>query len=1024
MWEYISYGGGDLYMAIFNATALMSGASAMQSLIRLALVLGVCIALVGALKDFNIGAMIRWYIFAVVIYGVLWVPKVGIQVEDRLNPTAVYSPVMNVPIGAAVPAALISQVGDEIIQLTQTAFADPANSNFSDHGMVFGAKMFSKINAIRPADQLVALNMSSYMKNCALYDIQDNTVKINDLQTSADMWGTLTANPNPGRAGPYTNADGSLSMDNCQVFATQVTTDMHNDLTNVQKLVIATIDHNTPEAAMNSEEDGVSSMLSTALGSSQDSLNILSQAVTRNMLKDSLNMGTGSGSGSAIASAMAEVQTQNTQRLLGDVAEKAVVNLKIVIELLFIGIFPAIFPLMLLPKIGPNMAKGYLAGFFYLQLWGPMYVVLHKIMMWNDVNHMQQATFQPGGTHIINALSLDAVAQANQDVCALAGSMMLMIPVLAGLLTKGAMAVGQQGEALLGNFRSGAESASAMQTTGNYSFDNVSIGNASWDNANAHQHVTSPYNDTERSTVVGADGVTRATYSSGYETAKMDLSSGALNLNQGNVAGATMRKTSQDYLDDAESLSTAASVGASRATNIMSEISSGRQLSDATTQGLSDSENASVNQAVASRENYVQDLQRSYGMSREEAEAQATAASASVYAEGHVGTPSALPAGASAGIKAEASKSATSTGTESAREAKSAELRQQMQHDTSQAWDKVASTQAQSAYNHNTDSFSGTRHATSDTFASMASITDTASRMKSAGHRIGADAENYKSATQAMSTEEFQQFYQWGKTNGISGQQMNNWMQGKGEDSPEFAAALNSFWGQHSQSLADKYMQAPTPQNSAAATGLSTGMAGMLPTIDDKAMSAAMAKREGGADRSLSFDGAGVIPTASTIQTGGQGPTGVTLLTAPAHGSSPHGHPATGHAGVKASGHDATPHEPAANHGLVHTNGGGEYGSHVPPGFLSGFESHGQFGTVNAKISEGDQDKAKIEDGVKGGFDELSHHKIDTKQSIVGAVAHTAHKVGDWGADKVGHPKDLVTDPMKDASDGWNKNTK
>ncbi len=819
MWEFRSYGSGALYHDIFNAVALMSGANAMDSLIRLVLVLGVVMAIVKAVTDFNIGAILRWYMFAVVLYGILWVPKVSVQVEDRLNPAAVYPVVANVPLGVGISASLVSQVGDRIIKLTETAFGDPADGAYSTHGMIFGAKLFSKIDALRPSDQRTALNMRAYLQDCALYDIEDNTVPIDTLSRSADMWQTLIATANPARMGSYTNADGSTSLKACTDFASAVDADFRGDLPNVQKYLVASIDPDAAETGMVAEEANVSNVASTAIGSSQDALTIVKQAVARNMLNDSLKGYMGDSTG-VLGATMAELQTHNTQKLLGVIAEKAVVNLKIVIELLFIGIFPVIFPLFLLPKIGVEMVKGYLAGFVYLQLWGPMYVVLHKVMMSNAYSHMGEATFGTGNTHIFNALTLDAASQANQDVCTLAGSMMLMIPVLAGLLTKGAMAVGAQGEALLGNFRSGAESASSSLTSGNWSLGNTAIDNRSWDNANANQQVTSRYEDSSRATVVGGDGVTLARYANGLTVANAALSSGALDLARQEGYSQTLSRSSQSYLDDSKSLTDAVSVGRTRSKSIMDEVFRGWSDGTVNLSGMSSEEQASSGRVISDLQQLSRYYQTSHGMSKSEADAEATRAGVTAYAQAEAGVDGGF-ASAKAGVKGEASKDASTTATQSKTNDRGYSLSQSLSTDISDTHNRVSTDAARSAYDRSHSTDKGARHVDSTSFSTLQSITDTATKLRATGTRLSEDASNVRSGSENVSGNEGTAFFNWMiQDKGLTVSDARGlWIGATAQDLQKGMALAQEYNSLQAESLAAKYLAAASPEKTAPFNG-------------------------------------------------------------------------------------------------------------------------------------------------------------------------------------------------------------
>jgi conjugal transfer mating pair stabilization protein TraG len=819
MWEFRSYGAGALYHDVFSALALMSGANAMDSLIRLALVLGLVMGIIKAVSDFNVGAILRWYLFAAIIYGVLWVPKVTILVTDRLNPAAIYPIVGNVPLGVGASSALISQVGDRIIRLTETAFADPQDVAYSKHGMIFGAKLFSKLNSLRPTDQRTALNLKAYMQDCAFYDIADNTVPIDVLAKSADMWQSLTLSPNPARMGSYTNSDGSTTLKTCPEFATQTGADLGNDIPNIQKYLVASVDSESLESDMTVEAANVTTVVATAIGSSQSATTILKQAVVRNMLSDGLKAYMGSSSG-VLGATMAELQTQNTQKLLGVIAEKAVVNLKIVIELLFIGIFPVIFPLFLLPKLGPSMAKGYLAGFFYLQLWGPMYVILHKIMMTNAYAHTRSATFGVGDTHIFNALTLDAAAQANSDVCTLAGSMMLMIPVLAGLLTKGAMAVGAQGEALMGNFRSGAESASASQTTGNWSLGNTAIDNHSWGNENANQHVTSRYEDQNRSTVVGADGVTMTRYGSGLNIAHAALSSGALDVARQRGYSESLSKSSQSYLDESRALTEAVSVGKTRSKSVTDEVFRGWSNGSVNLSGMSSEEQASSGRLISDLQQLSQYYQTSHHMSKSEADAEATRSAATLYADlsanagvgANIGVAKA-GVDVKTGVRGEASKEANTTATRSKSNDRGYSLMNTLSTDITDTHNRISTDAARTAFDRSHTTDNGARHVSASTFSSLASIIDTATKLHATGTRLSEDAANVKSGSESVSGNQGTAFFNWMlQDKGMSlADARSVWLGATPDDLNRGMALAEAYNAAQVDSLAKTYENAPSP---------------------------------------------------------------------------------------------------------------------------------------------------------------------------------------------------------------------
>lgn len=603
-WEFICYGGGDIYQSILTSVALAAGTGAMDSLIRLTFVLGLILVMIKTMTDANVGAILRWFFMAAIIWGVMWVPKVTLHVTDKTNPAYVYAPVPSVPLGVGVSAAIVSEVGSHVIDLFETAFNDPSDTQYSKDGMVYGAKMMEKVAAARPFDQIFAQNLNAYMGNCAYYDLLDGTVNIDTASKAGHLWQALTVSPNPARMSPFTNpTTGAQGMATCSDLKTMIDGQWAAQNTSMLQILAKTVDPNTADAdALTKGQDALNAYLSLVNDSNQTAQDLVENAATRNSLYDAVaakGSETANTPLSAFAQTYADSQTHNVQTLLGSTGEKAIPILKILVECLFIGIFPALFPLFLMPGIGWQSAKLYLVGFVYLQLWAPMYVILHKIMMFYAYQHTSAATYALGGEPLINMMNMDGVAKANGDICTLAGSMMLMIPVLAGLVTRGAMSVGAQGEALLGQFRSGAEAGGSMMTSGNIQVGHTSFEEHGYLNTSANKLDTSSKTDTDNSSVVLPGGGVLTTGNNGavsYQGATSNF--GAGNLHFSDTAIASKTRQLQDVQSEIENRQTTYSDAKQRVHSItdavIDNVTNGRMWND----NLSDRDAYSVQNTV------------------------------------------------------------------------------------------------------------------------------------------------------------------------------------------------------------------------------------------------------------------------------------------------------------------------------------------------------------------------------------------------------------------------------------------
>src|SRR3546814_9654123 len=89
----------------------------------------------------------------------------------------------------------------------------------------------------------------------------------------------------------------------------------------------------------------------------------------------------GTSSVDVFAQTRADIQTERTYASIAENAMKWVPILNVVLTVVFYAMFPVIFPLFLMPKTGPLALRGYVTGFFYLAAWGPLFVILHMILM-------------------------------------------------------------------------------------------------------------------------------------------------------------------------------------------------------------------------------------------------------------------------------------------------------------------------------------------------------------------------------------------------------------------------------------------------------------------------------------------------------------------------------------------------------------------------------------------------------------------------------------------------------------------
>lgn len=764
--EVIVYGGGNYYRDIFQSVALLAGTGGISSLIRLALVLGLILCIVKAVFDFNIGKILKWFLMAYITYGILFVPKVQVHVTDLFDPGLTGADVANVPLGVGMTASLTSRVGHRVIELTETAFGDPEAAQYSNTGMIYGAKVFERLRTARIADPRFEQNMHSFVRGCVYYDILEGHYSAGELARQNDIWNyvTVTRGTNPGRSVEYVNSANVRSIVTCPAAASALNAEWDATLTSSIKLFERRLRPDIAESQLQGAfQNELGSLHPYMLGAARDSKSAFQQVLMANAVRRGVTGFSAEAGGEAMAvmaETHAEVQTRNTQMLLGGVAEKAIVMLKIVVDLLFIGMFPILFPAFLLPGIGPRMVQGYLTGFLYLQLWGPMYVIIHKISMGTAAAKSAAAAYIPDTAPGLKIANLEALGTVNADIAAVAGVMTMMIPVLAGMLTKGAMAVGSQGEALLANYRSGAEAAGAAQTTGNYSFGNTAFENASWNNMSANRHATSSFIDTGNSTVVDGNLNTVSTGANGARTYTSSISQTAWNARFSDTASTAFVEAANNKREESQALRRSVSEAQSRvASEGVERVNSWLNSSSSTrTQGSEQRDAWGSTYQVMDQA--TQQLMASHGYNETTAKNAVARAAIEGFAEASGG----LPGGGITGVNAKIGARAT-VGAEASMSKNAAESDQINAARTALSsvgfTDKVDKTTAEFA----SQTFSQTSTAQnmsaqriSDVFSSTRSITDTADQAETMSKSYDQRAEYARTNSASFDTNLNNQF--------------------------------------------------------------------------------------------------------------------------------------------------------------------------------------------------------------------------------------------------------------------------
>lgn len=494
MLEVFTVGGGEYLVNTFNAVAAWAGGGGYRSLLRVVMVMGLIYSLLVVAFTLNFRAWMNWFLQATGIYLCLMVPTIDIKVTDRINPSLAPATVANVPIGLGVLASFTTQIGDWLTRTAETVFVMPGELNYTTNGMVYGARLFDATRNFVIRDAEFSTNLENHFKNCLFGDVMLYQKSLTNLAKATDLWVAI----GPGseaRSQEWLERQGDGTVQNYIITCRQAYQTLDGQWTAMieanaepwAKEVYPKLSNAVAAAKLKHDVPIVNQAFT---GSGNDFTGVMRQNTAINAFMQARNSMAGGSGAAAIdtfAQTRADIQARNTYNSIAQQAMAWVPILNIVLTVVFFAMFPVIFPLFLLPQTGLSTLKGYAMGFFYLASWGPLYVILHMICMTRAESAANGVA--AGGMSLGSYAGIGAV---NGETATIAGFMLMSIPFLAAGLARGAMSIAGQATSMLAPAQNAAEAAAVEQTTGNYSYGNVSWANSTSNMRQADQWSTAP----------------------------------------------------------------------------------------------------------------------------------------------------------------------------------------------------------------------------------------------------------------------------------------------------------------------------------------------------------------------------------------------------------------------------------------------------------------------------------------------------------------------------------------------------
>ena len=482
--EVFTYGGGEFLRLVFNGIAAIVGTGDYVTALKLAAIIGLIWVLVeGAFRQRPLN--LQWLLGVILVYLAFMVPKANVIVTDRIDATQ-SGVVANVPIGLAATAGTFSLLGDWLTRSYETVFSLPDDLRYHQSGMLFAQYLVEASTRFEITDQRLAANLSEFWQACVFYDILLGLYGWEDLFAAADLWAFIKANTARARSFAYVDAGNAKSILGCRDGAAdQLDADLTADVARArqwygEKLVSAP----NQAAAVAKFAAAMPVSYNYLAGLSLDAEEIIRQNALSNAIRRGLSQFAARTDATAAAQdfalARAEEERRTTYAALGELAARTLPLLRNLFEAFIYAVFPIVFLLLMLPSAA-RVALSYLKAVVWVQLWAPLYAVLHFATTLFSQAPAEAALLLPDGNTVLSLSNFTGLRQVMADTALIAGYLSLSIPMISYLVVNqgGAMIanlasrVGQSYEAPVSK---GAEEA----TTGNIQLGTTSLGKADW----------------------------------------------------------------------------------------------------------------------------------------------------------------------------------------------------------------------------------------------------------------------------------------------------------------------------------------------------------------------------------------------------------------------------------------------------------------------------------------------------------------------------------------------------------------
>ena len=497
---------GEFFKEVLDAMVLLLGKSTFKSATEIMMILSVCMMGYQYVVGDKIKSITRFVLTSFFVTYALLGIKVPVAIIDMQQETSGAGNALtvdHVPLGLALPGAVISGIGYGITMAFSDVFHMPADLDYTKTGMIFGSRTWlAATNANLTTSPALAADVSSYIRQCvfAAKLLGSGKITPEELVNSPELAKIYFDEPSPIYRVIMRHGENLSCGEAAADIKLRLVTAAQLELARLGKVMTNgnAEKYGNILKAEHAYYQGISTSAATQL-----TQNILINA-TRDAAGDAFAF-TG-----ADAALMNYTNTTSMQKMhiaeantfwLGSFRLPYFMTIMLMITMC---IFPLIVLLSFLP-LTQNIYVYYLQSQAYLWSWPPMFIIIHFLVSLASSPKITIFGEKIGGG--VTFSNIDALASQHSTFAYTAGALASSVPFLAYYITKGLSSVLSSASTHFGGMVqsvSVSEAASAAQ--GNVSMATYSGWNMNYDNTNAHKFDTNSFHAEGRSTMQNPNG--------------------------------------------------------------------------------------------------------------------------------------------------------------------------------------------------------------------------------------------------------------------------------------------------------------------------------------------------------------------------------------------------------------------------------------------------------------------------------------------------------------------------------------